>query len=314
MEITADCAAERLDVFLAGRLADLSRARIQELIRGQFILLNGQPAKPRHPVAPGDTIQLALPEAVPATAQPEDIPLQVLFEDEHLIVVDKPPGMVVHPAAGHPSGTLVNALLHHCRQLAGIGGVERPGIVHRLDRDTSGCIVAAKDDRAHRALARQFAGRTTRKVYLAVAQSPPQPPAGTVFTHIGRHPVNRLRMAVVHPPAGRPAITGYRTLAVDPADHTALVACRLHTGRTHQLRVHLLHLGHPLLGDPLYARPARQPRHPGRLMLHAWHLAFDHPLDGRRIALTAAIPAAFDPWLALTGAPLAPDAADPPAG
>ncbi len=304
MEITAEHEAPRLDSFLAGKIEDLSRSRIQELIREQHIQLNGQPTKPRQSVSPGDRISVFVPEPVPDEALPEDIPLRILFEDDDLLVIDKDPGLVVHPAAGHPGGTLVNALLHHCGgKLAGIGGVQRPGIVHRLDKDTSGCIVAAKNDAAHQSLTAQFAARATEKLYLAVAQSPPAPPEGTVFTHIARHRVNRQKMDVVDPPLGRPSITDYQTLAADPSDRTALILCRLHTGRTHQIRVHMRHLGSPLLGDPIYSHPPRQPRQPGRLMLHAWRLAFDHPRSGERIETLAPIPAPFAPWLALAPPP-----------
>jgi len=307
MELTAGEDAARLDSFLADRLDELSRSRIQDLIREQHILLNGEPAKPRQPVHAGDRITVHVPEPVPSELVPQDIPLSILFEDDELVVLDKQPGLVVHPAAGHPDGTLVNALLYHCDKLAGIGGVERPGIVHRLDKDTSGCIVAAKTDAAHQSLVSQFAERSTDKLYLAVTQSPPQPDRGTVFTHISRHPVSRQKMAVVDPPGGRASITDYRTLAMDADDRSTLVVCRLHTGRTHQIRVHMGHLGCPLIGDPIYAKPGRQQRRPGRLMLHAWHLAIDHPISGERIECTAPIPAEFDPWLALLGRVPEPD-------
>lgn len=307
MEIVVDAdAGARLDAFLATRLADLSRSRIQSLIRDQHILRNGRPAKPRDAVSLGDIIIIHLPEAVPAEAQPEEIPLQVLYEDDDLIVINKAEGMVVHPAAGNPDGTLVNALLHHCKgKLSGIGGVERPGIVHRLDKDTSGCMVVAKSDTAHRSLVEQFSERNTAKRYLAVVQGSPPKPSDTVFTHIARHPVNRMKMAVVTPPAGKPSITDYEALARDPATDSTLVLCHLHTGRTHQIRVHMLHLGCPLIGDPIYAKPARQKAQTGRMMLHAWQLEFDHPADGRRMRFEAAIPPEYTPWLQLCEPPLA---------
>jgi len=306
MEILVDSdAGTRLDAYLAARLSELSRSRIQDLIREQHIRRNQQPAKPRDPVALGDTIQVEVPEAVPAEARPQDIPLRILHEDDALVVVDKEEGMVVHPAAGNPDGTLVNALLHHCRgQLSGIGGVERPGIVHRLDKDTSGCLVVAKTDPAHRSLVEQFSGRTMDKRYLAIVQGRPAPPRDTIFTHIARHPVNRLRMAVVTPPAGKPSITDYELLASDPGSDSSLVLCHLHTGRTHQIRVHMLHLGCPLVGDPLYAKPARQKAKPGRMMLHAWRLALDHPVTGERLRFEAPIPPEFTPWLQLLDSPL----------
>ena len=303
VEIRATETAPRLDAFLAARLEELSRSRIQELIREQFITVNGHAAKPRDPVKADDVIAIALPEAVPLEAAPQDIPLDVLYEDADIIVINKPCGLVVHPAPGNPDGTLVNALLHHCQgKLSGIGGVERPGIVHRLDKDTSGCLVVAKSDAAHQSLVRQFAERDTmEKIYLAVTHGVPKPAQGTVFTHIGRHPVNRQKMAVLNPPGGKPAITDYEVLATDAATRTALVRCHLHTGRTHQIRVHLHHLGTPIVGDPIYCKPAKAPSLPGRLMLHAWQLSFEHPLRGGRMSFESPVPAEFAPWLSLAG-------------
>jgi len=308
VEIVADPpGAPRLDAFLASRLGDLSRARIQALIREQHIRVNHAPARPRDAVKPGDRITIDLPEAVPAEAAPEAIPLAILHEDEHIVVLDKAHGMVVHPAPGNPAGTLVNALLHHCKgRLSGIGGVERPGIVHRLDMDTSGCMVVAKTDAAHQTLAAAFAARESmEKTYLAVTTGAPKPAEGTVFTHIGRHPVNRRKMAVVNPPGGKPSITDYQVLSTDAASGTALVICHLHTGRTHQIRVHLLHLGAPILGDPLYGRRAGPAAAAApRLMLHAWRLAFNHPADGRPMRFEAPIPPEFACWT--NHAPLPP--------
>jgi 23S rRNA pseudouridine1911/1915/1917 synthase len=299
VEIPVDAPAERLDAFLAAKLAELSRSRIQTLIREQYILVNGRPAKPRDPVKTGDRIAIALPEAVPLDAAPQEIPLTILYEDDDLLVLDKEPGMVVHPAPGNPDGTLVNALLHHCQgRLSGIGGVERPGIVHRLDKDTSGCLVVAKSDTAHQSLVHQFSERSTmEKLYLAVTHGVPKPARDTVFTHIGRHPVNRQKMAVVNPPGGKSAITDYEVLAMDPATVTALVLCHLHTGRTHQIRVHLHHKGCPIVGDPIYGKPVKSPMLPARLMLHAWKLSFEHPVTGRRHDFEAPVPSEFQPWL-----------------
>ena len=287
----------RLDAYLAAELPALSRSRIQALIREQHILLNGKPAKPRDPVKSGDSVSLALPEAVPDIAAPQEIPLDILFEDEHILVLHKEHGIVVHPAPGNPDGTLVNALLHHCKgQLSGIGGVERPGIVHRLDKDTSGCLVVAKTDTAHQSLTTQFSERSTmEKLYLAVTHGIPKPGKGTIFTHIGRHPVNRQKMAVVNPPGGKTAITDYETLATDPATKTALILCHLHTGRTHQIRVHMLHLGTPILGDPIYGKKHELPT--PRLMLHAWQLTFNHPVSGKKLHFTAPPPEDFRSWL-----------------
>ncbi len=299
MEIRADVPAERLDAFLAARLPELSRSRIQTLIREQYIIVNALPSKPRDAVKTGDLISIALPEAVPLDNAPQDIALEILFEDDDLIVINKAPGMVVHPAPGNPDGTLVNALLHHCKgKLSGIGGVERPGIVHRLDKDTSGCLVVAKSDAAHQSLASQFSERSTmEKIYLAVTLGIPKPQKDTVFTHIGRHPVNRQKMAVVNPPGGKTAITDYEVLATDAATLTALVLCHLHTGRTHQIRVHLHHKGAPILGDPIYGKPAKNPSLPERLMLHAWKLSFQHPITRQNHHFEAPVPPEFQPWM-----------------
>ena len=306
MEILVEnSAGERLDAYLAAKLADLSRSRIQTLIREQYIIVNGDPAKPRDSVKPGDRISIALPEAVPDRAAPQDIPLDIIFEDDDLLVLNKASGMVVHPAPGNPDGTLVNALLHHCRgKLSGIGGVERPGIVHRLDKDTSGCLVVAKSDPAHQSLVTQFSERSTmEKLYLAVTQGVPKPAKDTVFTHIGRHPVNRQKMAVVNPPGGKTAITDYEILSMDASTVTALVLCHLHTGRTHQIRVHLHHKGTPLVGDPIYGKPVKGGAQTGRLMLHAWRLAFDHPITGEALRFESPIPAEFEPWTSIATLP-----------
>ncbi len=287
----------RLDQYLAARLPELSRSRIQTLIRTGAITVNGKAAKPKDAVPRGVLIEVNVPEAEPAAVRPQNLPLSILYEDDDLVVADKESGMVVHPAAGNPDGTLVNALLFHCGRLAGVGGVGRPGIVHRLDKDTSGCIVVAKNDAAHRSLAAQFAERSTEKLYLAVVQGIPRESGGTLFTNIGRHPVNRLKMAVVNPGSGKPAITDWKALTKDAASCTTLILCTLHTGRTHQIRVHMQYIGHPLIGDPIYANPARQKASPGRLMLHAWRLSFTHPSSGKRLALEAPIPPEYTPWL-----------------
>lgn len=300
MEIIVDVGTgERLDAYLAARLADLSRSRIQTLIRDQYIRINGNFAKPRDAVRLGDRVTIIIPEAVPLEAAAQDITLEILFEDQDLVVLNKAPGMVVHPAPGNPDGTLVNALLHHCRgKLSGIGGVERPGIVHRLDKDTSGCLVIAKTDVAHQSLVTQFSERSTmEKLYLAVTQGIPKPVKDTIFTHIGRHPVNRQKMAVVNPPGGKTAITDYEILTADAASLTSLVLCHLHTGRTHQIRVHFLHKGTPLVGDPIYGRSSKTSEQTGRLMLHAWRLSFRHPTTGKQVQFEAPIPPEFAPWL-----------------
>jgi 23S rRNA pseudouridine1911/1915/1917 synthase len=287
----------RLDQYLVSLLPDFSRSRIQALIKSGDITVNGVATKAKTPVERGWTIEVKVPEPEATEAQPQDIPLEILYEDEDVVVINKESGMVVHPAAGNPDGTVVNALLHHCGDLSGIGGCLRPGIVHRLDKDTSGCLVVAKNDVAHLSLTSQFAARSTEKLYLAVVQGVPKEASGTVFTHIGRHPVNRLKMAVVNPGAGKAAITDWDVLCTDRATDSSLVLCTLHTGRTHQIRVHMLHLGHPLIGDPIYANPKRQKAKPGRLMLHAWRLCFDHPRSGQRIEIEAPVPPEFTPWM-----------------
>ncbi len=288
--------ATRIDQFLVSRMPELSRSKIQSLLKSGDILLNGQKVKAKQSLSLGDSISVNIPEEVPTLPQPEDIPLEVLYEDEDMIVINKAAGMVVHPAAGNAEGTLVNALLYHCMGLLSQeGGSERPGIVHRLDKDTSGCLVAAKNDAAHRNLCKQFASRTNEKRYLAVVQSQPNQPKGEIFTNIGRHPVNRLKMAVVNPGSGKSAITDYEVLYTAD-DGTSLILCDLHTGRTHQIRVHMVHLGTPILGDPIYAKPAKQPVNTGRLMLHAWQLVLDHPKTGKRMQFEAPVPEEYAPW------------------
>jgi 23S rRNA pseudouridine1911/1915/1917 synthase len=280
-------AATRLDQFLAASMPALSRARIQTLIKAGHVTLNARATKSNARLQAGDTIVLAEPPPVPTTTAAEEIALDVLFEDDDLIVLNKPAGLVVHPAAGNWSGTIVNALLHHCRALSGIGGEQRPGIVHRLDKDTSGCLVAAKSDMAHQALARQFAGREVTKIYLALVAGKVRFKTGTINAPIGRHPVQRKKMTVVKEGSGRAAKTGYRVLAELPLG--TLVECTLHTGRTHQIRVHLKHLGHPLLGDDVYGKRAGFPRQ----MLHAWRLGFTHPRTNERMSFESPIPPDF---------------------
>ena len=291
-----DDGGERLDAYLAKKLPELSRSKIQSLIKEGHILLNDTKVKARASLKSGDTISVKIPEEAPTELIAQDIPLSILYEDDDLIVLDKAHGMVVHPAAGNPNGTLVNALLHHCAgQLAIDEDETRPGIVHRLDKDTSGCIVAAKTKPALTGLVSQFAERSTAKLYLAVAQSPPKETHQTVFNNIARHPVHRQRMDVCNPGSGKPAITDLHLLHTAP-DGTSLILCALHTGRTHQIRVHNRYLGHPLLGDPIYAKPARQVRAVSRLMLHAWRLGVTHPVTGEWVQNEAPIPKEFHLW------------------
>jgi 23S rRNA pseudouridine1911/1915/1917 synthase len=277
----------RLDHFLAAKAADLSRSRLQALVREGHVSVDGLAVTPSRKVRAGERIILTVPPPSTATNAPEDIALDILFEDGDLIVINKPAGLVVHPAAGHATGTLVNALLHHCGALSVIGGVERPGIVHRLDKETSGCIVAAKNDTAHQELARQFASRDVTKIYLAVTSGHFAKKSGIISDAIGRHRVHRQKMAVVPEDKGRAAKTGWRILADLPTG--SLVECTLHTGRTHQIRVHLKHIGHPLLGDAIYGKRAGFPRQ----MLHAWKLGLSHPRTGKRLDFVAPIPPDF---------------------
>ncbi len=274
-------------------MAELSRARIQALIKEGLVTVNGGAAKASLRLRVGEEIRITVPEPRPAVSEPQDLPLEILYEDEILIVLNKAAGMVVHPAAGNWDGTIVNALLHHCQALSGVGGESRPGIVHRLDKDTSGCLVAAKSDAAHRSLSRQFAGREIQKIYLALAKGRFSRKSGSIEAAIARHPVQRQKMAVTDGSHGRAAHTSWRVLRELPpiagGGIPTLVECTLHTGRTHQIRVHLQHLGHPLFGDAVYGSRGPYPRQ----MLHAWKLGFTHPESGRPLHFIAPIPADF---------------------
>lgn len=279
---------QRLDVYLHAALPVHSRAFLQKLITGQHVLVNGQPAKSSYRVRVGDEITVAVPAPRPLATQPEAIALAVLFEDDDLIVVNKAAGMVVHPAAGNYEHTLVNALLHHCRgQLAGIGGVERPGIVHRLDKGTTGCLVVAKNDLAHQSLVGQFKGRHVQKTYLAVCWGTLAKVAGKVETVIGRSERDRKKMSA-RVSRGRAALSEYRV--VKQCAHFALVEVKPHTGRTHQIRVHMAHLGHPLVGDAVYGRARAGEIPVDRPLLHAYKLGFTHPRTGQRMEFTAPVP------------------------
>jgi 23S rRNA pseudouridine1911/1915/1917 synthase len=278
----------RIDRHLVTTLPELSRCRIQQLIRAGFVRLNGATTRPHQVVRTGDRIELTNPPPEKIEARPEAIPLEILFEDDDLMVINKPAGMIVHPGAGHREHTLVNALLHHCPTLSGIGGKERPGIVHRLDKETSGCLVAAKNDIAHRELSKQFAARTVEKIYLALVIGKVGKRTGVIDESIGRHPVHRQRMSVASP-RGRAARTEYRVLR--SSAQASLIQCRLHSGRTHQVRVHLHHLGHSVLGDKIYA--PRLAKNFPRQMLHAWKLGFRHPRTGEWMNFEAPLPEDF---------------------
>ena len=285
LTVTPEHARLRLDRYLAIALPEFSRARLQTLIRGGFVRLNGETPRIREAVQTGDVVIVTEPALEKVEARPEAIPLTVLFEDEDLLVLNKAAGLVVHPGAGNQEHTLVNALLAHCTDLSGIGGKERPGIVHRLDKDTSGCLVVAKNDTAHRDLAKQFAARTMEKIYLAIVSGVPRVKSGVIDAAIGRHPVHRQKMSIARA-RGRSAKTEYRV--VRSVDRISLIECTLHSGRTHQIRVHLHHLGHPVLGDKLYGGKTA----PGisRQMLHAWKLGFEHPRTRERMMFEASVP------------------------
>lgn len=287
----------RLDKALA-EASGLSRARVQALIEEGRVAVAGRPATSASlKVAAGTPFRIDIPPAAPAEAAPEDIPLAIAFEDEHLIVVDKPAGLVVHPAAGNLSGTLVNALLHHCRgKLSGIGGVARPGIVHRIDKDTSGLLVVAKTDAAHEGLAAQFAAHSVHRRYIAVVAGHPSPPEGTIDARIGRSDADRKKMTVLpnNSSRGKSAITRYKV--VHRLESSAQIECRLETGRTHQVRVHCASIGHPLLGDPAYGRTPK-PLRPvlerlgfARQALHAAELGFRHPVTGQMVQFRSNLP------------------------
>ena len=295
LTIADNAAGERLDRALADALPELSRERLKALIvGGQVTAAQGGRPSPSQRVAAGERFVVEVPPAAPAAAEAQAIPLDIVFEDGDLIVVDKPAGLVVHPAAGNLDGTLVNALLHHCAgQLSGIGGVARPGIVHRIDKDTSGLLVVAKTDVAHEALARQFAAHSIGRRYAAVVVGRPLPAAGRIEAAIGRSTRDRKKMDIVADGRGKRAVTHYQTLR--PLEGAALVECRLETGRTHQVRVHMASIGHPLVGDPVYGRRGALKTRLAALnfrrqALHARHLAFVHPRTRETLAFESPLP------------------------
>jgi 23S rRNA pseudouridine1911/1915/1917 synthase len=288
----------RLDAFLRWKFPPASRVALKRLIEQGHVRVNGRTVKPTHMPRAGEQIEIHWPEAKPAEAQPEKIPLDILFEDKSLLVLNKPAGLVVHPAAGHEEHTLVNALLYHCKgSLSGIGGVARPGIVHRLDKETSGCLVVAKNDETHLALSAQFVGRKIGKIYNAIVCGELARESGEIHAAIARHPSHRKRMAVREDDSGRAAHTSYRVL--EQLRAATFVEARLHTGRTHQIRVHFQFLGHPLVGDEIYG--ARQNARlkeltnyaAPRVMLHARELSFVHPRTERQMSFEAPLPEDF---------------------
>ena len=287
LRLQADRDGERLDAFLARSVEDLTRSAAQRLLEEGAVTQGGSALKKNHRTCAGEVLEVALPDPEPLDIRPQDIPLDVVYEDRDVIVVNKPVGMVVHPAPGHPDGTLVNALLYHCGDsLSGINGALRPGIVHRIDRDTSGLIIAAKNDKAHLALAAQLQDHSLARTYEAVAVGGLREEQGTVNAPIGRHPVDRKKMAVDWK-NGRPAVTHWSVLGRYPG--YTHVECRLETGRTHQIRVHLASIGHPLLGDIVYGSKRPVPGLAGQC-LHARRLRFVHPASGEAVELECPLP------------------------
>ncbi|MBO6166789.1 MAG: RluA family pseudouridine synthase [Kiritimatiellae bacterium] len=299
----------RLDKLLLERNPEFTRSRIEGLIKGGFVTVNGAVAsKAGAKVDEGDDIAISLPPPVPAIPEPEDMPLAIVYEDDDVIVVDKPAGLVVHPAPGHATGTLVNALLAHCPEIAGLGCRERPGIVHRLDQDTSGLIVVAKTEKAMRGLVKAFSSHEhVVKKYLALCHGRPALDAGHIENLVGRHPVDRKRQAVVER-NGKVAITDWKVEKFIKKLGISLVECTIATGRTHQIRVHMASLGCPVIGDKTYGKSARDKAlspYPARQMLHAWHLELWHPVRSERLSFTAPPPPDFAAYLPPPDAPLA---------
>lgn len=283
---------ERIDKFLSCRLEEVSRSYIQKLIKEGHVSVNGKPVKANYKLGAGDEISVEIPEAKEPDILPEDIPLDILYEDQDILVVNKPKGMVVHPAAGHYSGTLVNALMYHCKDsLSGINGVMRPGIVHRIDMDTTGSLLVCKNDEAHRILAEQLKEHTIRKEYHAIVYGNIKEDTGTVDAPIGRHPTDRKKMSINHK-NGKQAVTHYEVL--ERFGNFTYIRCRLETGRTHQIRVHMASLHHPLLGDEVYG-PSSRPPFPGLKgqVLHAKILGIYHPATGEYMEFDAPLPQYF---------------------
>lgn len=289
--LTASEPCARADIFVSGELEDYTRSSVKKLFEEKYVLINGKTAKPSAGINAGDIVQVSLPEAVSCTAKPEDIPIDIIYQDEDIAVVNKPQGMTVHAGNGNTEGTLVNALLFRLDNLSGINGVLRPGIVHRIDKDTSGLLVVAKNDKAHLALASQIEQKTCRRTYLALLEGIVKENKGTITTYIGRHPHDRIKMAVVSPEKGKLAITDFTVLKRYKQGFTL---CRfdLHTGRTHQIRVHARYMGHPVVGDPVYGAKKQKFSLNGQL-LHAWKLELEHPTTAEKISFEAPLPEYF---------------------
>lgn len=293
IDVQVQASGQRLDRWLSEQLPNLSRSRLQKLIEQGQVQVNEQVCTSKKAtVQAGDRVHVAIPEAQPLELEPEQIPLDILYEDDSLLIINKPAGLVVHPAPGHESGTLVHALLAHCDYLAGIGGVQRPGIVHRLDKDTSGAIAIAKTDQAHQHLQAQLKAKTAQREYLAIVYGAPKTESGTIDLPIGRHPVERKKMAIVpEEKGGRRAVTHWQVQ--ERLGNYTLMLFRLETGRTHQIRVHSTHFGHPIVGDPLYSSGRSIKVNLTGQALHAWKLRLQHPLTGEWIEAIAPLPTEF---------------------
>lgn len=287
MVFKAEVKGQRLDVFVVEHCPELSRSHVQKLIEQGMVLVDGAQRKANYKLRGTEEVQVSVPEAEPITAAPEDIPLDILYEDKDIIVVNKARGMVVHPASGVYSGTLVNALLHHCQDLSGINGEIRPGIVHRLDKDTSGVMVCAKNDTAHLDLAEQIRTKTAHRTYWAIVHGNIKEEAGIIKGDIGRHPTDRKKMAIVRE-NGKPAVTHFKVL--ERFGEYTLVECKLETGRTHQIRVHMTSIGHPLVNDPKYGPKKSSPFAIQGQALHSLQLTLTHPVTKEKITFTAPVP------------------------
>ena len=298
-DLQVEIGSDRLDRWLSQQLSDLSRSRLQKLIEGGKVLLNERVCTSKKTiVSKGDRLRVSVPPPQAQDLQPEAIPLDILYEDDQLIIINKPADLVVHPAPGHETGTLVHALLFHCQNLAGIGGVQRPGIVHRLDKDTTGVLVVAKTDLAHQHLQAQLKAKTARREYLAIVCGAPAIESGTIDLPIGRHPIERKKMAVVPiKKGGRNAVTHWQIL--ERLGNYTLMQFRLDTGRTHQIRVHSTYLGHPIVGDPVYSSGRSVGVNLCGQALHAWKLTIEHPVSGELIEAIAPPPADFTKLLAV---------------
>lgn len=287
--VTSDFVGQRLDVFLTHVFPGMTRSHIQNLIKQNFVRSMGKSLNPNHKVKEGEEFIITFPDPVNISLEPENIPIEIIYEDEDLVVINKPQGMVVHPAAGNLSGTLVNALLYHCDHLSGINGKIRPGIVHRIDKDTSGLLVVAKNDFSHQHLAKQIKEKTATRVYWTLVDGKLKEGTRTINEPIGRHPIERKKMAVV--PGGRQAVTHIRVL--ESFEDATLVEAKLETGRTHQIRVHLAYIGFPVIGDPRYGKKKQKFRLSGQA-LHAKYLGFVHPTKGVLMEFEAPLPQYFE--------------------